>query len=434
VTGEPALPGLLGEQRWFGSKSRALVGGRIVDSAPLSPDCALAIYEAEFAEGESELYQLPHRLEQGGRMVLELSDPVLAHALLNALCCSAHFTTGAGRFEFTLTVWMPGDDELAAVRAVGGEQSNSSVVFGEYCVLKAYRRLEGGESPELELLRFLDAHSFEHTPRLFGWYGYAGAATTTTLGVLQEFVPDALDGWQEALASLADPAQFLSRLHRLGEVTARLHGVLAADHGGSAFRPEELGDEGLARMGEQAGTEARALLAALREGGAGEPVRERGDELLERLRDLFRGGNAGKAIRQHGDYHLGQVLWARGDWLVLDFEGEPARPLAQRRRKSTPLRDVAGMLRSFAYAAETGRGRGRPAPPGWEGRARSAFLGGYEATIDQSLLPPAGAARDRLLTACELEKALYELRYELDNRPDWAHVPVAGILRLLDGS
>ena len=127
------------------------------------------------------------------------------------------------------------------------------------------------------------------------------------------------------------------------------------------------------------------------------------------------------------------MLWAREDWLVLDFEGEPARPLAERRAKSTPLRDVAGMLRSFAYAAEAGRDRGAPGPPGWERDARAAFLAGYESAIDESLLPAAGEARTALLAACELEKALYELRYELDNRPDWVHVPVAGILRLLDG-
>ena len=125
------------------------------------------------------------------------------------------------------------------------------------------------------------------------------------------------------------------------------------------------------------------------------------------------------------------MLWARGDWLVLDFEGEPARPLAERRRKSTPLRDVAGMLRSFAYAAETGRALGAPGSADWERDARAAFLSGYGDAIDDSLLPPAGEPREALLAACELEKALYELRYELDNRPDWLHVPVAGILRAL---
>jgi predicted trehalose synthase len=415
---ERPLAALVREQRWFGSKSRALAGGRIVDSGALSPDCTLALFETEFADGGSELYQLPHRLARDGAVVLDLADPALAQALLSALRRSARLETAAGEIAFELSAELPGNAELQPARAIGGEQSNSSVVFGERCALKAYRRIEAGESPELEMLRFLDTHGFEHTPRLLGSYRYAGAPLAATLGILQEFLPDARDGWQDALASLSDPVHFLSRLRRLGEVTARMHALLASDHGDAAFRPEELG--------ERSDDETRALLE-----GLPEPVHGRSEELFEHLRALRRAGAGGKAIRQHGDFHLGQVLWARGDWVVLDFEGEPARPLAERRAKSTPLRDVAGMLRSFAYAAETGRSLGTPGPPGWESDARRAFLDGYEAVIDQSLLPPPGQARDALLAACELEKALYELRYELDNRPDWVHVPLAGIESLL---
>jgi maltokinase len=418
VTGARALAALVRQQRWFGSKSRAPAGGRIADSGALSADCVLALVEAEFAEGSSELYQVPYRVDGDGEKVIGLADPPLAHALLSALRRSVRVPTEGGGIEFELSAVLPGEDALERVRSVGGEQSNSSVVFGERCILKAYRRLEDGESPELEMLRFLDAHDFEHAPRLLGWYGYAGPRLAATLGILQEFVPGARDGWQDALDSLSDPAEFLSRLHRLGGVTARMHTVLSSDAGDPVFAPEEL------RAWSEA--DARASLA-----GAPEPIRARAGEALDRLRTLHRAGVGGKAIRQHGDYHLGQVLWARGDWLVLDFEGEPARPLAERRHKSTPLRDVAGMLRSFAYAAETGRARGAPGPADWERNARSAFLTGYTATIDDSLLPPAGEPREALLAACELEKALYELRYELDNRPDWVHVPVAGILRLL---
>ena len=161
-------------------------------------------------------------------------------------------------------------------------------------------------------------------------------------------------------------------------------------------------------------------------------MRRRVGDVAELLGATAHLTSGGQAIRQHGDYHLGQVLWTGDDWLVLDFEGEPARPLAERRRKGTPLRDVAGMLRSFAYAAETSRAGGEASSAAWEDAARAAFLDGYDSAIDQSLLPARGEARERLLAACELEKALYELRYELDNRPDWVHVPVAGILRLLD--
>ena len=315
------------------------------------------------------------------------------------------------------------------VRPVGGEQSNSSVVFGEQVILKLYRRLQEGESTELELLRFLDVHGFEHTPRLLGWYRYAGTPINATLGVLQAFVPGARDGWELALESFAGPGPFLAHVRRLGEVTARMHTVLASDAGDPAFRPENPGT-GVAGSAE---AEARDVLDGLDPGGAAEAVRARAADVLERLRELHRAGTGGQAIRQHGDYHLGQVLWADGDWLVLDFEGEPARPLAERHRKSSPLRDVAGALRSFAYAAETVRRQGR-SPGGWERDARAAFLAGYDGAIDQSLLPERGVARDSLLAACELEKALYELRYELNNRPGWVHVPAAGILRLLDES
>ncbi len=197
-----------------------------------------------------------------------------------------------------------------------------------------------------------------------------------------------------------------------------------------SFAPEPLAGDTLAWAAREAEADARALLAGLEPGGPAEPVRARATEVLEYLRALLAEGG-GQVIRQHGDYHLGQVLWAAGDWVVLDFEGEPARPLAERRRKSSPMRDVAGMLRSFAYAAETARSRGVDLPAGWEQQARTSFLSGYVAVVDPGLLPAGGGERERLLTACELEKALYELRYELNNRPDWVHVPVAGILRLL---
>jgi len=139
-------------------------------------------------------------------------------------------------------------------------------------------------------------------------------------------------------------------------------------------------------------------------------------------------------IRHHGDFHLGQTLLSRdGDWVILDFEGEPARPLLERRRKRSPLRDVAGMLRSFAYVASASElQRGAPAPEGWEAAARETFLGAYFDTVEPTLLPAGQAATEKLLQIFELEKAVYELRYELNNRPDWVGIPVRGILRLLE--
>ncbi|HEX7526562.1 MAG TPA: hypothetical protein VF327_09655, partial [Gaiellaceae bacterium] len=163
------------------------------------------------------------------------------------------------------------------------------------------------------------------------------------------------------------------------------------------------------------------------------PIVGRGEEVREQLRLLTHAGSAGKAIRTHGDYHLGQSLWADDDWVILDFEGEPARSLAERRRKRSPLRDVAGMLRSFAYAATVASVmRGTDMPDSWEEQARQQFLAGYFETVDPSILPPGQVAIERLLAVYELEKAVYELRYELDNRPEWVGIPVAGIQRLIE--
>jgi maltokinase len=152
----------------------------------------------------------------------------------------------------------------------------------------------------------------------------------------------------------------------------------------------------------------------------------------EQLRGLSHAGDVGKVIRTHGDYHLGQALWTGESWVILDFEGEPARPIVDRRRKRSPLRDVAGMLRSFAYAASAAElERGVEPPDGWEERARDSFLLGYLSAADPALVP-AGSSFERLLAVFELEKAVYELRYELDNRPTWVRIPVAGIVRLLE--
>jgi trehalose synthase-fused probable maltokinase len=141
----------------------------------------------------------------------------------------------------------------------------------------------------------------------------------------------------------------------------------------------------------------------------------------------------GRVIRTHGDYHLGQTLYTPRGWVILDFEGEPARPLIERRQKRSPLRDVAGMLRSFAYATSAIEIlHGRKAPEDFEERAREQFLGHYFSSIDPTLMPGGEAAINNLLSIFELEKAIYELRYELNNRPDWTPIPVAGIVRLLE--
>jgi maltokinase len=213
-----------------------------------------------------------------------------------------------------------------------------------------------------------------------------------------------------------------------------MHNALASDPTDPHFAPEEPSAESLALLSASIDEEIEQVFAALPDIDALAPVAGRGEEVRDRLRTLAHIGQVGRIIRHHGDYHLGQALWTEDDdWLILDFEGEPARSLAERRRKRSPLRDVAGMLRSFAYAASASViQRGVEPPPGWEEECRSEFLDGYLAEIEPALLPSGEQAIGRLLMIFELEKAVYELRYELGNRPDWVSIPVAGIIRMLE--
>jgi maltokinase len=423
-------------QRWFGSKAREVTGARIVDSAQLPGGAyTIALVEFRFPEGTHENYQL--LLGARGSDVPDgLADPELARELVHAIRSGATLQAEEGTISFqSVAGFAELARELALVRLIASEQSNSSVVFDEELILKVFRRLEPGINPELEMLRFLTEHGFPNSPRLAGWYAYAGRPLETTLGVLQQFIAGALDGWELALDELAEaPEQFLERLRRLGEVTGAMHSVLGSDSADPAFCPEETSAEALGLLTATVDEEIERVFLELPEGiEALEPIAGRGEEVREQLRLLSHFGTVGRVIRHHGDFHLGQTLWADGDWVIIDFEGEPARSLPERRRKRSPLRDVAAMLRSFAYAASAVELlRGIEAPPGWEERARSEFLDGYLATVDQSLLPAGREAIERLIAIFELEKAVYELRYELNNRPEWVRIPVSGILRLLE--
>jgi maltokinase len=211
-----------------------------------------------------------------------------------------------------------------------------------------------------------------------------------------------------------------------------MHSVLGSDAQDASFCPEQPSSESLGLLTATIDDEIESIFVELPEVDDIQPIWGRGEEVRERLRMLTQLGGMGRVIRHHGDFHLGQTLFADQDWVILDFEGEPARSLPERRRKRSPLRDVAGMLRSFAYAASAAElMRGVAPPEGWEKRARGEFLEGYRSTIDSTLVP-SGSSMDKLLAVFELEKAVYELRYELNNRPDWVKIPVAGIVRMLE--
>ena len=278
------------------------------------------------------------------------------------------------------------------VRPVGVEQSNSSVVFGEALILKAFRRVEPGVNPELELLRFLSEREFPNIAPLAGWYEFEGRFIDATLGILQEYLVGARDGWELALDEIAsDPDGFLGRLRALGEVTGELHTVLGSDSSRPDFAPDQPSQEALSLLTADVDEQIERIFLDLPESEAIAPIAGRGQDVRERLQALSHIGAGGRVIRTHGDYHLGQTMLTDRGWVILDFEGEPARPLPERRLKRSPLRDVAGMLRSFSYVTAGARLlRGVDVPEEWEERARAAFLEGYFERVDGG---PAAAGR-----------------------------------------
>jgi trehalose synthase-fused probable maltokinase len=211
--------------------------------------------------------------------------------------------------------------------------------------------------------------------------------------------------------------------------------VLASDAGDPAFSPEEPSHEAVSLLTATVDEDIERIFVRLPDDERVAPIMGCGQDVRERLAARAQIGVGGRVIRTHGDYHLGQTLSTPRGWVIIDFEGEPARPLPERRQKRSALRDVASMLRSFAYVSSAlGILRGVATPEEFEQRARERFLTAYFERIDSSLLPAGEAAISNLLAIFELEKALYELRYELNNRPDWIPIPVAGIRRLLDSA
>jgi trehalose synthase-fused probable maltokinase len=415
------------QQRWYGAKTRTVTHADVLDSVvvrSVEPELTLDLVGLTYDTGAHDVYQL-----------FSAAETDVARELVSAMRSGRQLQGEHGVVDFQSSPDFPGlGQELGGARLVSSEQSNSSVVFDDKLILKVFRRLEPGINPDLEVLRFLSAHGFRNSPALAGWYEYSGGPLTATLGLVQEFVAGAADGWELALAEIADaPERFLDRLARLGEVTAQMHNTLGSDASDPAFAPEEPSVESLGLLTATVDEEiARVFLSLPDDDERLAPIAGRGEEVREQLRFLTHAGSIGRVIRTHGDFHLGQTLVSGDDWVILDFEGEPARTIAERRRKRSALRDVAGMLRSLTYAVTSVELlREGSVPSDWEERARWRFLDSYLSTVDPILLPAGDAAIERLLAVYELEKAVYELRYELDNRPDWVGVPVAGIERLM---
>jgi len=436
----------LADQRWYASKTRSVSQVEVIEQLALGGGLVLALVQARFATGTHDLYQLLLSFADDDVQFDALAEATHARELLRRIEEGGDLATENGCFSFRC---LDGEDgvsvtDATTVRPVGVEQSNSSLVFDYRSVLKVFRKLEPGINPELELLRFLTARGFPNIARLQGWYEYEGSALVGTLGVVQEYVPDARDGWTLALdEAISQPNAFLERLGSLGAATAHMHTALASDAGDPAFSPEEPSNESISLLTATIDEDIERMFLRLDPDDERlAPILGRGEDVRERLAARAHVGSGGKHIRIHGDYHLGQTLFsnrldsaAHGGWVILDFEGEPARPLPERRQKRSPLRDVASMLRSFAYVSSAvERQRGARAPEGFEQQARQRFLDCYFAEIDPTLLPSGESAVQNMLAIFELEKAIYELRYELDNRPDWVSIPVAGIVRLLEAT
>src|SRR6201991_4892872 len=389
-------------QRWFASKTREVAHIAVIDAVPLrteTPLLVLCLVEARFPVGTHETYQVPLGLRpvddgwddyvietvEGWVVYDALADPAAGRELLHRMRSNDEFQVGQDEFIFR---WAEnagaGLGGTVDVRPVGVEQSNSSIVFGDQLIMKAFRKVEPGVNPELELLRFLSAHEFPHIASLAGWYEVEGRLIDATLGILQEFLLGFRDGWELALDELgSDPNGLLDKLEALGGVIGELHAALGSDNSDPAFSPDEPSVESLSILTADVDEQIERVFLDLPETEACAPIRGRGQDVREKLGALSHVSAGGKVIRTHGDLHLGQTMLGERGWVGLDFEGEPARPLPERRLKRSPLRDVAGMLRSFSYVTAGARIlRGVEAPEGWEDAARERFLTGYHRAVD----------------------------------------------------
>ena len=426
------LAAWLVEQRWFRSKTRALRTVEVHDSIELpAGNAMLLVVLASFADGAEERYLVPAAVSADGPREAVDGDGVWGSlvALMTdgpRVLSSRHggLVLEPGPALAELLPGGPAEADGLPERAMGVEQSNSSVRLGDRLMLKIYRLLEPGINPEVELLELLTERGFAHAPLAAGSMRYVpDHAEPSAAGIVQSLVPALGDAWTWMLGHLggasAEPAETIAAVSQIGVITAALHAALQStpdrpDFPSRAATAEE-------RQAWRAGAEAQldAALAAVPDGD-----RPRLSRVAADVRDAFDALTAAPgtwAARIHGDYHLGQLLVTMDGFVVTDFEGEPARPLAERRQPASPLRDVAGMLRSLDYAARTSQQQ----QPGfdadaWLAAARSAFLTAYGEPAEPSLL-----------RALELEKACYEVRYEANFRPDWIWLPLEAIERMV---
>ncbi len=441
---EDVLAAWLVKQRWFAGKGRTVHDLAVVADTEIVPgDPGLRHLMVTVSHGAtSDCYQLftglrallPARLRHawigphGDMQAYDgLHDSDLTRTLLDAI--AADRTVGALRF-----CRIPGADIETGLDSLvlTGEQSNTSLVFGESSILKVFRRVAPGPNPDLEVARALAELGSTHVAEPFGWIETTMDGVPTVLAILSRYLRAASDGWLLAATSVRDlyaagdtraaeaGGDFAGEAERLGVATAQVHADLA-----EAFGASELDPEAIRELAEQ-------MFRRLDMAGAAVPELARyADMIGDAYSSLAKLTEPVRAQRVHGDYHLGQVMRTQTGWVVLDFEGEPASPLAQRRTRSSPLRDVAGMLRSFDYAARH-QLLAHPERPSlalrasdWARRNCDAFCAGYAEAGG-----PDPARNSVLLRALLLDKAVYEVIYEARNRPSWLIIPLESIAEI----
>jgi trehalose synthase-fused probable maltokinase len=479
------LPALLPSQRWFRGKARTILSVHPLDHAVLpGSGGVLAFFEVAYGDGGREAYLVPVVPDGGEAGFADAMDePAFCAELVDQIRHGGLLPGTRGRLVFIPTQIFPEilPDRPREITRLRVEQSNTSVIFDRRSILKLFRQLEPGLHPDFEITDFLTRQTdFRGTPRLLGSITYeAPGAVATSLAMLQEFVENRGDAWTTTQARLGEyydaavagagegrggepafartlAAADAREAERLGRLTGFLHIALASAPGGHAFAPEpfKAAEVAACSAGMQAHLDRLMATLASTVETLAPPVRQLAREVLAdgpRLRDgltaLQALGTEGvMKIRIHGDLHLGQVLVAGNDFMILDFEGEPARPLEERRAKQCALKDVAGMLRSFAYAAQAGllravetmpedpdlEARLSPWAQAWEDGLRHAFLEGYLTETwerGSPFLPREREALEAVLRAYELDKAIYELGYEINNRPAWVRIPLEALRR-----
>ena len=450
------------DQRWFAGKSRTIKSTAIRAAIPLD-QFVVSLVDVAYDDGGVDVYFMPLMItEHAVRDALE--DKSLCRRLLlmienGELLKVPHGTLQGVHFSIFSDL-RGAPDDIEPVVPLCHDQSNSAIALGEKLFLKLFRRVEPGVNPDYEIARHLTRQgTFRRFPRLAGAIEFQPLiGAPLTLATLQEWVPNDGNAWQAMLKAVDDSLKqeksiAIDRIELLGRRTAELHLALAETTDDAAFSAEPMTIDDCEALSARLRRTAEGAFRSLQ--NAGMPFDSRtasqvnellkcGPQLVDRFCDSLAIAPSCTKTRIHGDYHLGQVLCQGDDFIILDFEGEPARTLAERRAKDSPLRDLAGMLRSFDYATyaalfqrtETNAiefARLEPIARAWQNEATAAYLHGYMAVAaGASFLPEHESQQALLQNFFVVEKALYEVQYELNNRPAWLKIPLAGILSIAD--